>query len=129
MNCSRAYLTPAQCLQYTASSKLLQNSLNRTLKPESCTLQADAVGALLLGAQAWTEAGAPTQAHAHALAARLHAQQLHLDPLAAAASVALANIWLAISAWHCARLWEVPRPGGFHITGIGWIVHNLGRSG
>ena len=60
--------------------------------------QSDAVVALLLGAAAWAGAGAPAQAQPHALAARLHARQLHLDPLAAAASVALADIWLALGA-------------------------------
>ena len=56
------------------------------------------MGALLLGAAAWAGAGAPAQAHPHALAARLHARQLHLDPLVAAATVVLADIWLALGA-------------------------------
>ena len=38
------------------------------------------------------------QALPHVLSARAHARQLSLDPLDAAASVALADIWLSVGA-------------------------------
>ncbi len=43
-----------------------------------------------------TSSGSRLQAMPHVLSARAHARQLGLDPLDAAASVALADIWLTI---------------------------------
>ena len=57
-------------------------------------LQAACVEALLLGGEAYSGAGAPTQALPYVAAALGHSRRLSLEGLAAEAVVALAALWL-----------------------------------
>ena len=67
------------------------------------SLQAEATSAQLTVAAAYAAAGQPTLAMPHVLNALFHATALHLDLLAAAAVVALAEVKLALSIEHAAE--------------------------